>query len=80
MELAALWYLKTGSWQKAYDLINGQSGQDAAWVHALLYRMEGDASNANSWYARAGREQQGGTIGQELELLLDYFLEVDEAV
>jgi hypothetical protein len=75
VELAAIWYLKTGSWQQAQDLIDGHSGKDAAWVRALLYRMAGDAVNANYWYIRAGREQKGGTLGKELALLLDYFLE-----
>lgn len=74
-ELAALWWLTNRNWQLAHDLIDAESGQDAAWIHALLHRMEGDKANAAYWYARSGRTSQENTIGQELEALLDYFLE-----
>ena len=38
---------------------------DVTWVHALLHRIEGDAPNADGWYAAAGREQLGGTAEDE---------------
>jgi len=73
-EIAALWWLCNRNWQQAHDLIDGEPGQDAAWIHALLHLMEGDQGNAGYWYARAGRGQEGATIGQEMELLLDHLL------
>lgn len=73
-EITALWWLRNNSWQNAHDIIDAHPGTDAAWLHALLHRMEGDDGNANYWYNRAGRERPNITIGKELELLLDYFL------
>ena len=79
LELTALWWLKNSNWQQAHDLIDPAPGPDSAWVHALLHRMEGDQSNANYWYARAGRERPGVTIGQELEVMLEVFLKQNDA-
>ena len=73
-EIAALWWLVTGNWQKAHDLVDAAAGPDAAWVHALLHRMEGDQANADYWYARSGRDRQGATIKREIDILLDCFL------
>ena len=74
-ELAALWWIKSSNWQAAHDLIDPLPGSDAAWVHALLHRMEGDEWNANYWYRKAGRQRPNLTIGQEIEELLAFFLE-----
>lgn len=74
-ELAALWWLKNRNWQAAHDLIDPLPGPEAAWVHALLHRMEGDEANANYWYGKAGRPRPNQTIGQEIEELLLFFLE-----
>lgn len=73
-ELAALWWLTNRNWQKAHDLIDPEPGSDAAWVHALLHRMEGDQANANYWYARAGKARPNQTIRQEMDALLAHFL------
>lgn len=73
LELTALWWLKNSNWQQAHDLIDPAPGADAAWVHALLHRMEGDQWNADYWYSRAGRERPEMTIGQELETMLAAF-------
>ncbi|TXF90935.1 hypothetical protein FUA23_03805 [Neolewinella aurantiaca] len=75
VEIAALWWLCNHNWQKGHDLIDRAPGQDAAWVHALMHRMEGDQANARYWYSRAGREVGTSTIGQEVEDLLDYFMD-----
>ncbi len=75
LPIAALWWLCNQNWHKAHDLIDTAPGTDVAWIHALLHRMEGDQGNANYWYARAGRQAEGLTIGRELESILGYFLE-----
>ncbi|MEM6769217.1 MAG: hypothetical protein AAF597_01420 [Bacteroidota bacterium] len=75
LELTALWWLKNSNWQAAHDLIDAAPGLTAAWVHALLHRMEGDQWNADYWYARAGKARPNLTIGQELEAMLDELLE-----
>ncbi|WP_020568277.1 hypothetical protein [Neolewinella persica] len=74
-EIAAIWWLKNRNWQLAHDLIDEAPGRDAAWIHALLHRMEGDQPMASYWYARAGRSAPENTIGQELALMMDHFLD-----
>jgi hypothetical protein len=54
--VAALWWLRKGDWDQAHGIVQDREGDSACdWVHALLHRQEGDASNARTWYRRAGR-------------------------
>ncbi len=56
--LRALWLEARGDWDGAHAAAQraGEAGDRAGdWVHAYLHRVEGDASNAAYWYARAGR-------------------------
>ena len=46
--LAALWWARKGDWEKAHKLVMDDDGRDAAWVHAYLHRLEGDAGNADA--------------------------------
>ena len=59
--LAALWWAKKGDWDKAHRLVMDEASAEAAWVHAFLHRTEGDESNANYWYAKAGRQPRVAT-------------------
>ena len=63
--LQALWYERKGNWEKAHQLIQDMSDPNAAWIHAFLHRKEGDVSNADYWYHRAGRKRP--TISLEKE-------------
>jgi hypothetical protein len=45
-KLLALWFDAKGNWDKAHDIVQDDSGTDAAWVHAYLHRKEGDDWNA----------------------------------
>ena len=54
--LAGLWHLKRGEWDTAHELVQDDNSAEAAWVHALVHRIEGDLANARYWYGRAGRE------------------------
>ena len=65
MPLEALWWQHQGNWERAHSLAQSCSNKDAAWVHALLHREEGDLSNANYWYKRANREPYSGPIKDE---------------
>ena len=65
MPLDALWWQHQGNWERAHSLAQSCSNKDAAWVHALLHREEGDLSNANYWYKRANREPYSGAIKDE---------------
>ena len=67
--LDSVWYGLKGSWDKAHDRVQEQSGIDAAWIHAWLHRMEGDLSNARYWYGQAGRELCSGDLHAEGEAI-----------
>jgi hypothetical protein len=51
--LAALWWAGKDDWNKAHEIVQAESGADAAWVHAYLHRVEGDLGNAGYWYRQA---------------------------
>jgi hypothetical protein len=53
--VAALWWDAKGGWAKAHGLVDELESQDGMAVHAYLHRKEGSLSNADYWYARAGR-------------------------
>ena len=72
--LLALWYDGKGNWAKAHDIADGNPYPEANWVHAYLRRKEGDNWNANYWYRRAGRTMPQGTVAEEWEALVLYFL------
>jgi hypothetical protein len=60
--LRALWLGLRGEWTSAHEIVQAEGGAEAAWVHAWLHRIEGDAANAAYWYRRAGKAvAEGGT-------------------
>lgn len=72
--LESLWYDGKGNWKKAHDLVDDLPGTEAARVHAYLHRVEGDESNADYWYRRAGTKRPAYTKDQEWEVLVNQFL------
>jgi hypothetical protein len=45
-----------GKWDAAHELV--QQDEDdvtAAWIHAVLHKIEGDLTNSRYWYRRADR-------------------------
>jgi hypothetical protein len=45
-----------GEWDAAHQLVQQYEGDaTAAWIHAVLHKMEGDLGNASYWYRRADR-------------------------
>lgn len=65
--LKALWYDAKGDWQKAHELVQDETGRDAAHIHAYLHRSEGDIWNADYWYGKAGRKRPGYNLAEEWE-------------
>ena len=55
LPLAALWWDAKGDWTRAHGLVDELETRQGMAVHAYLHRKEGSASNADYWYARAGR-------------------------
>lgn len=53
--LAGLWWDAKGDWKPAHESAQQDEGVEGSWVHAYLHRKEGDQSNAEYWYRRAGK-------------------------
>ena len=65
--LAALWWQRKGDWHRAHEAAQSDDGAEAAWVHALLHREEGDLANAGYWYRRAGKDTRDDSLEAEWE-------------
>lgn len=63
--LQALWQEAKGEWDAAHSLAQADKGPAGAWVHAYLHRVEGNLSNADYWYRRAGMPKAEGTLREE---------------
>ena len=54
--LRAIDLAAAGSWDEAHAIVQrDESDPTAAWIHAVLHKIEGDFGNARWWYRRAGR-------------------------
>ena len=65
--LVALWHARRDEWEAAHKIAQGVDDADGSWVHAYLHRVEGDLSNANYWYRRAGRPECATSLAEEWE-------------
>lgn len=72
--LQALWYDAKNDWNKAHDLIQDIPDKDASWLHAYLHRKEGDLSNADYWYTKAGKKRPSVSLQEEWEQIVSHFL------
>src|ERR1700742_846242 len=72
--LAALWWDAKDNWKQAHDVAGQDEGPAAAWVHAYLHRKEGDASNANYWYARADKSPSKAPLEEEWSGIVESLL------
>jgi hypothetical protein len=53
--LKAIELAQAGDWKAAHELVQQHEDNTAAWIHAVLHKMEGDLGNARYWYQRADR-------------------------
>lgn len=74
--LQALWWDAKGDWDRAHDCAQEKDDTASAHVHAYLHRKEGDLSNANYWYRRAGETPSILTLEAEWEKLVRRYLAV----
>jgi hypothetical protein len=72
--LTALWWAGKDDWDKAHKLVMDEDGEDCAWVHAYLHRVEGDLDNAGYWYRRAGKPLVSSALDTEYESIAQALL------
>jgi len=57
-----------GDWHAAHAIVQEyEEDPIAAWIHAVVHRMEGDLGNARYWYRRCRRELDE-SVSTEAEL------------
>ena len=45
----------SGEWNAAHQIVQQYEDETAAWIHAVLHKIEGDQDNSRYWYRRAGK-------------------------
>jgi len=54
--LQAIELALAGKWDAAHELVQQyEDDATAAWIHAVLHKIEGDPGNSRYWYQRANR-------------------------
>ena len=74
LALTALWWDAKGDWDKAHEHAQQDNGTSGAWVHAYLHRKEGDVSNADYWYSRAGKRRPQAASEVEWQEIVESLL------
>jgi hypothetical protein len=74
VQLKSLWYDGKGDWHQAHAQVDQLNDRASAWVHAYLHRKEGDISNADYWYNKAGQTRPNMPLEKEWEQLVLQFL------
>lgn len=55
----AVGHALSGDWNKAHAIAQRHEGDPTAdWLHAVLHKIDGDATNARYWYARTDIEYE----------------------
>ncbi len=72
--LKALWFDAQGDWEHAHQLAQDVNTMAGSWIHAYLHRKEGDRSNAQYWYHRAGKKMPAYSLEKEWKELVIAFL------
>ena len=54
--LQAIEFAVAGQWNAAHEIVQRyETGTTAAWIHAVLHKIEGDQGNSQYLYRRAGK-------------------------
>jgi len=72
--LTGLWWAGKDDWDKAHQIVMDEGGEDCAWVHAYLHRVEGDLGNAGYWYRQAGQPVAKDSLEAEWERIVSALL------
>jgi hypothetical protein len=74
LALAGLWWDAKGDWTRAHESAQQDESPPGAWVHAYLHRKEGDISNAEYWYDRAGKKHSSASLEIEWDEIAEELL------
>jgi hypothetical protein len=58
--LRSLLLLQAGELESSHSIVQEVPGTDAAYIHGMIHRAEGDYSNAKYWFRQAQRDQLSG--------------------
>ena len=72
--LQAMWHARKGNLDKAHNIVQSISTELGSWIHAYLHRVEGDLSNADYWYKRAGKPPHLGSTEAEANEIVNSIL------
>jgi len=54
--LQAVEFALVGKWDAAHGIVQQYDGDaTAAWIHAVIHKVEGDQGNSRYWYRHAGK-------------------------
>jgi len=69
----AIQFALDGDWDNSHKIVQDFSDHYANWIHAVLHKIEGDASNSRYWYNRTdGRQyEEYDEPNEELEVILN---------
>jgi hypothetical protein len=51
--IRSLLLLQAGEFDRSHSIVQGMTGADAAYIHGMIHRVEGDYSNAGYWFRQA---------------------------
>ena len=72
--LQAMWYARKGDWETAHNIAQSIGTELGSGIHADLHRVEGDLSNADYWYKRAGKPPHSGSTDAEADDIINSIL------
>ena len=72
--LQAMWYARKGDWETAHNIAQSIGTELGSCIHAYLHRVEGDLSNADYWYKRAGKLPHSGSTEAEADDIVNSIL------
>lgn len=56
--IKAIHHALNGEWDAAHIIVQEYHDPIACWIHAVLHKIEGDASNSRYWYARTSKRYE----------------------
>lgn len=74
-ELEALWFVETGLWDTAHEMVKYNDSENNAWVHAYLHRKKDENKKAKKHYSIANKIFPTNTPKEEFIQIAEDFLE-----